>query len=516
MPRLSTAALALLFAVAPARAQDDRPARERVRDVERVLRQVIDDAEASVVAVSVSRSPRYAGGLDPANPGKLGDYITPQAGGGAAVDASLDLSDLANVGDHPFGSGVVLDVDGLILTTYHLIDGARKIYVRGPGGRGSYADIYAADARSDLAVLKLLGPIEGLKSVKIADGRVDTGPNGEKPTIARGMWCVALSHADAAGFADGVPGASWGIVSAVRRRVLEHVNDPGGKKPLSQLSSLIQTDARIALGSSGGALLNMDGELIGLCTPTAALTGAETAGGFAVPMDQNYRRIVATLKEGREVEYGFLGVTFRPSAAGARLLDGGLPIGDVAAGSPAARAGLAGFNRLNGFDVVPRGDTIVAVDGRPLREMDDLHYQLGAALAGSTVKLTVVRGGQRRNVDVTLAKNVNELPVIASVRPAPVFGMRVDWGSTSQVRANGLADQPAGVVVREIAPDSPAATKLKQYDPALRGTWFVTAVDGRVPETPARFAALTRGKESVTLRMVNLADPRNPVSVTFP
>ena len=217
MSRLSPLLLALVTLAGPASA-DDRPAREKVRDVERHLRQVIDDAEASVVAISVSRSARYPGRIDPANPGRLGDHVAPVGVGGGAFDTKLDLSDLGNVADHPFGTGVVLDADGLILTNYHLIDGARKIYVRGPRGLGSYANIHAADARSDLAVLKLLRPLADLKPMTIAEGRIATGPAGDKPNIARGMWVVALGHADAAGFPDGVPGASWGILSAVRRR----------------------------------------------------------------------------------------------------------------------------------------------------------------------------------------------------------------------------------------------------------------------------------------------------------
>ncbi len=519
MPRVLIVLLGLAATAALAQAADDRPVREKVRDVERHMKQIIDDAEASVVAISVSHSTRYPGKIDPANPGKLGDYATPRGGpGGGAFDTKLDLGDLSNVADHPFGSGVVLDEDGLILTNYHLVEGARKIYVRGARGLGSYANVHAADARSDLAVLKLLRPLPDLKPMAIAAGRLVAGPKGEKPTIARGMWVVALGHPDAAGFPDGIPSASWGILSGVRRRTQIGSLDTGRNTPLTQLSSLLQTDARLTLGSSGAPLVNLDGEMIGLSTPAAAITGAETAGGYAIPMDPNFRRIVAALKEGREVEYGFLGVSFLPPGPGSRRLENGLAILDVSPGSPAEKSGLSGGGgggRRGGFDT-GQGDTILAVDGQPLREQDDLYLQVGAALAGSRVKLTVERQGVRRTVEVSLAKTGHDLPFIASVRPAAAFGLRVDWSSTIQAKAGGGIPMPECVSVRDLEPGSAAAQRFKEIDPESKGTWLVLAVDGEAATTPARFSALTAGKASVTLRCVNLGDPERTRDVTLP
>jgi len=439
--------------------------------------------------------------------------------GGVAFDPKLDLADLATVADNPFGTGVVLDADGLILTNYHLIEGARKIYVRGPGGRGSYADIHAADARSDLAVLKLLRPLPDLKPIVIAEGRLVGGPKGEKPTIARGMWVIALGHPGAAGFPDGVPTASWGILSGVRRRAPVGTAEAPANRPLAQMSALLQTDARLTLGSSGVPLLNLDGEMIGLSTPAAAVTGAETAGGFAVPMDLNFRRIVATLKEGREVEYGFLGISMAQTNAGSRLLENGLPLGGVTPGSPADRAGLVGGGGRFGFDgggAGGAGDAILAVDGQPLREQDDLYLHVGAALAGNAVKLTVLRGDRRRVVSVALAKIGHDLPFIASVRPAAVFGLRVDWSSTVQVKAGGGVVVPESVCVREVEPGSAAAKKFREFDPQLKGTWLVLAVDGEPVANPARFTALTAGKPSVTLRVASVGDLDRPRDVTLP
>src|SRR5208337_1788428 len=108
-----------------------------------------------------------------------------------------------------FGSGVVIDEGGLILTNYHVVQDATKIYVRLPGGKGAYADIHAADARSDLAVLKLLQPnFLPLKPIVL----------GDADKVEQGQFVLTLANPFAAGFRDGKPSASWGIISNIRRR----------------------------------------------------------------------------------------------------------------------------------------------------------------------------------------------------------------------------------------------------------------------------------------------------------
>ncbi|MGL6076649.1 MAG: S1C family serine protease [Fimbriiglobus sp.] len=509
----------VLFLTSAGLHADDRPVREKVRDVERHMKSIIDDAEPSIVSIVVSQSNKYTA-INPLTPWKLGAYASqPEVRNGAAFDAKLDLTDPNNAADLPFGTGVVLDIDGLILTTYHLIDGARKIYVRASNGRGSYADIHAADARSDLAVLKLQTPIEGLKRMRLANGRISTGPNGEKPTIHRGMWVVSLGHPAGSGLVDGIPAASWGILSAVRRRSIIGTDLDSRSKPLTQLSALLQTDARLTLGSSGSALLNLDGEMIGLAVPNVAVTGAETAGGFAIPMDINFRRIVDVLKQGKEVEYGFLGVSFAPTRPNQNnLLENGLVIDSVGPGTPAAEAGLQGGNRQRfavprGFDGT--GDRIVAIDGNPLKDIDDLYLYIGAALSGNDVVMSVNRAGRVSPFTVRLTKFTHEWPYIASNRPEPVFGMRVEWSSIHQKLAGGR-QLPAGVAVREIIPDSPVATKLKAFDPDLKGSWMVVAVNGDTPFKPDDFYKLCDKKTSLTLRMINLSEPDRTRTIVLP
>ena len=119
---------------------------------------------------------------------------------------------------------------------------------------------------------------------------------------------LTLSNPFAVGFRDGQPSASWGILSNIRRRAVAISNEAENVKPFHFYSTLLQTDARLHLGCSGGALLNLQGEMVGLITSMAAIQGGETPSGFAVPVTGNMRRIIDVLKRGEEVDYGFLGI----------------------------------------------------------------------------------------------------------------------------------------------------------------------------------------------------------------
>src|SRR5262249_37172753 len=152
------------------------------------------------------------------------------------------------------------------------------------------------------AVLRLLDhKLAPLKEIKLGDGGA----------VKKGQFVLALANPFAAGFRDGSPSVSWGMLSNVQRRadVGAPEEQPNLPRPLYQLGVLLQTDARLNLGCSGGALLNLHGEMVGLTTARAAISGFETAGGFAMPLDGNLKRIIVKLRQGFEVEDGFLGVT---------------------------------------------------------------------------------------------------------------------------------------------------------------------------------------------------------------
>ena len=297
---------------------------------------------------------------------------------------------------------------------------------------------------------------------------------------------IGLANPFAAGFRDGSPSASWGVISNLHRRasgVTGEIERPGVKPTLHQYGTLVQTDVRLALGCSGGALLNLDGELIGLTTAQAALAGSEAPGGYAVPLDAPMKRIIEVLMRGEEVEYGFLGVSFQPDDQPGR----GVMIQGVAPGSPAQRAGLV------------RGDRITAINGAPIRDIDDLYLQIGIGLAGGAARIEVVGGGNRtRTCTATLTKSYTPGNAIASHRPPAVGGLRVDYVSILAQRV-GLQQLPQGVAIRAVAPDSPADKARLQVD------YIITSVNGQPVTTPAEFyAAVAKADGPIDLMVTNL------------
>ena len=213
----------LLFLLTLARGEE----RNRFADVlalQEAIHQSIERAEPSIACILVSRSEKYRqyDTVRPDVPGQLGGFDLSLVGRRFQQNdpeyraiASLDLSNPDNFPES-FGSGVVIDErEGLVLTQAHVVRKATKIYVRLPGQRGSWADIHAADPRSDLAVLRLITPPPNLKALRQGDGS----------KLRKGDFLLSLSNPFAAGYRDGSPSASWGIVSNLRRRPTQMVSD---------------------------------------------------------------------------------------------------------------------------------------------------------------------------------------------------------------------------------------------------------------------------------------------------
>jgi serine protease Do len=465
--RLTPLAVLLVLPVG-ARGQD----RNRFADLlalQEAVHQSIERAEPSIACILVSRSEklqRYSP-TRPSVPGELGGFNLRSARLSLRETdpdwqalALLDLSDPTNVPES-YGSGVVIDErERLVLTQAHVIRHATKIYVRLPGGRGSWADIHAADPRSDLAVLRLIDPLLNLKALRLGDGG----------KLRKGDFVLSLANPFAAGFRDGSPSASWGIVSNLRRRstglLSENDRSDRSRLPLHRFGTLIQTDTRMNLGCSGGALLNLQGELVGLTTALAGLSGGETPGGFAMPLDDGARRIIEVLRRGEEVEYGFLGVWMRAPNDG--VPEGRVQLQGTLPGGPAHSAGLL------------RDDYIVAINGTPVHDNDELFLQIGMHLAGSKIRVEAERpGGPRRICTVKLAKYGVPGQVIASKRPPAYGGLRVDW--TSTLPLNPRERIPPGVVIREVQTGSAAANAH------LHSGMVIQRVNDNLVHTPAEF-----------------------------
>ncbi len=459
----------------PARAEK-KPASRDALALQEALQAVIDDVEPSVACILVSRSPRYqefGEAPSPDRPGVLGDFDYTRVPSPDFRDnksprrllaEKLDLSVADNVPES-FGSGLVIDEKaGLVLTNYHVVRGATKLYVRLPGGKGSYANVLAADPRSDLAVLDLIKK-DGLvlKEIKLGDGG----------KARKGQMVLAIANPFAAGFRDGSPSASWGIISNVRRRTSAVTKEEERTRSLHHYGTLLQTDVRLNLGCSGGALVDLHGEVIGLTSSLAGITGSDVPGGFAVPFDAGMRRIVDVLKKGEEVNYGFLGVSFYPPPSRER----GVRLFTVSPGSPAAEAGLQ-----------PE-DVIRSINDTPVENNDDMFRVLGTCQAGDEIKLGFVRAAngvrEQRKARATLAKFAVTGPIIARNRPSE-RGLRVDYTSLL-VQSQGRQRVPRGVLVREVLPTSPFAnTMLKVGD-------VITQVNDKPVTTPGQFYRLVKG-----------------------
>jgi S1-C subfamily serine protease len=299
------------------------------------------------------------------------------------------------------GSGFVFDRDGHIVTNAHVVNGATSIEVTFNDGYVTEAELVGVDAFSDLAVIRVDTRPERLQPVTLGDS--DVVRVGERAIAIGNPFGLASSM-------------TQGIISALGRQLpsaqlLDTELPPGFSNP-----SIIQVDADINPGNSGGPLLNSHGEVIGVNTAIRTETGVFEGVGFAIPSN-TVRRVVPDLIAKGAVDYAWLGIStlledegFSVAALAEPLnlpVAAGVLINQIWVDSPADRAGLqAGsqWRTVRGLDVCIGGDIIVAVDGRYVRNLDELvAYLVVNTHPDDTVNLLVVRGDETYEVPVTLA-----------------------------------------------------------------------------------------------------------------
>jgi S1-C subfamily serine protease len=290
------------------------------------------------------------------------------------------------------GSGFLVDRRGRVLTNAHVVDDSTTATVTFDDGTESTAEVLGADESTDLAVL-----------------RVDTVPPDVAPLpLGRSEDLVVGDPVVAIGNPFGLERtATTGIVSALKRIITA----PNG----FEIQNVVQTDAAINEGNSGGPLLDSAGRVIGINSQIASEGGGNDGIGFAVPIDTIRPVADAIIASGRAT-HAWLGVTGRSiTPAIARALDvpdvRGVAVIAVDDRGPAGDAGLRAATTPQDADVPRGGDLIVAVDGRAVEDMADVSRAVSSRAVGEPIALTVLRAGDRRTLRITLADRPDDVGV---------------------------------------------------------------------------------------------------------
>jgi serine protease Do len=334
------------------------------------------------------------------------------------------------------GSGFVIDPAGFILTNYHVIEGADRLTVGTSDGRSFRAEVIGVDPVIDVALLKVDAP-----------GPLVAAPLGKSSSLRVGEWVCAIGNP--LGYVHSV---TVGVVSFLGRKVLE-----------PSLDALIQTDAAITFGNSGGPLINSRGEVVGM---TTAISSLASNIGFAIPIDQIVDMLPQLHEHGRVIR-GYVGVGLTPVTPALRQalhlepVSGAL-VQDVGADTPAERGGLRNY------------DVILRIDGQAIASDEDVTRHISSRTPGSISQFVVWRDGAERELAIKLTE-----------RPGDGPRHRVLPGSVRPVSGPNLG--PLGLAVRPFE----SATAARQGIPGAVQGVRISLVDAA---GPARLARLSEGQ----------------------
>jgi serine protease Do len=292
------------------------------------------------------------------------------------------------------GSGFIIDADGYLATNRHVIEDADVITVRLFDNSVYDAVVQQTDPRSDLAVLRI--DAEHLKPVRW----------GEAAGVKVGQWAFACGNPFGLANGDGRASVTIGVISAMGRQLTSRLV---GDSAIEYYGNLLETSAVINPGNSGGPLFGLSGELIGVVTAIETGANSGEGRGFAIPVDRNIRRVLAELKAGRRVRYGFLGVEVEEVEApapgallGVRTVPGALIREIRLANGPAAQAGLK-----------PR-DVVIEFDGVAVENSDHLVRLVGFTPVGTGVAVTFLRAGVKRRTTVVVGDRAELLGITSA------------------------------------------------------------------------------------------------------
>jgi serine protease Do len=380
------------------------------------------------------------------------------------------------------GSGVIVDAKkGYVLTNWHVVHDADNIEVVLSDNRKLDVEWVRTDQQTDLAI------------IKIKPDRLIAAPLGDSDRMDAGNRVLAF------GAPEGLPQTvTAGIVSGKGR-----TTGRGGYQ------NFIQTDAAINHGNSGGPLVNMRGEIIGINAAIISRSGGSMGIGLAIPSNMAKHVMRQLIDKGRVVR-GYLGVTIQDvDGKLAKSFDmpdtQGALVAGVAKDTPAEKAGLK------------EGDFIVEVAGKSVRNVNELRNRIAQTKPGASVKLSIYRDGKKQTIRVKIAQQPKDMaaalgggaPGLSAGESVERYGLKVAGMNDQYAKQFGYEETPKGVVVLNVAADSPAA------DQSVRVGQVITQVQGKKIHAAEDLIRALSGKDAASGVRMRIRDPRGGTRFIF-
>lgn len=339
------------------------------------------------------------------------------------------------------GSGVIISEDGYIVTNNHVVDGADEINITLPNKKTYKASVIGTDPSSDLAVIK----IDARNLPYLVYGNSDEAKLGQ--------WVLAIGYPLNLDVT-----VTAGIVSAKARSI--NINDRQSKTPIE---SFIQTDAAVNPGNSGGALVNTNGELIGINSAIASPTGSYAGYAYAIPVNI-VKKVVSDIIKYGTVQRAFLGISYpregltdeQRKQEGIQNVDGGVYVMDAPDGGAAKAAGIK------------KGDIVTKINGTPVTSGPEMVEQIARYKPGDKITLTYKRDDKENTVNVTLKNKAGNTEVVRISSVMDKLGADFENADKKLAAAN---DINGGVVVKKINDGALKKSRMQEG-------FVITAVNG--------------------------------------
>ncbi len=341
------------------------------------------------------------------------------------------------------GSGVLISEDGYIVTNNHVIDGADEVNITLPNRRSYKATLVGADPSTDIAVLK----IDGKSFPYIVFGNSDT--------VKLGQWVLAVGYPLTLDVT-----VTAGIISAKSRSI--GINRRQSESPIE---SFLQTDAAVNPGNSGGALINTDGQLVGINSAIASPTGSYAGYAYAVPVNI-VKKVVNDLMKFGTVQRAYLGIQYSPDdlteeqkkELGIKGYADGVYVTDVPTGQAASIAGIK------------KGDVVTKINGVTVHSGPEMVEQVTRYKPGDKITVTYIRDGKENTASLTLKNKAGNTSVVKTASLVEKLGGQLE---NVDKKTSAQYDIAGGVIVKKIGDGSLSRTKMQEG-------FVITSVNGIV------------------------------------